>query len=166
MEPSSSGRRLIPILAALFVLAWPVAAREARVETILSAFRVVAAQDGGEELLPADRAKPGEVIEYALVCKNTGDEPVDDLQPTLPIPPGTEYLPGTAIPAEILASLDGKTFAPVPLMRTVKTADGGEREEEVPYREYRFIRWRLGRLEPNQETVTRIRVRIAAGDNG
>jgi len=149
----------------IFLLSWPVAAGGGQIETELSAFRVVVGQDGKEELMPADKAKPGEVIEYVLICTNKGTALIDNLQPTLPIPQDTEYMPGTARPSVVLASLDGKTFAPVPLRRSVKNADGKIVEEEVPYREYRFLRWRLGRLEPGKGATVKARVRIAAEKN-
>ncbi|MGE5550129.1 MAG: hypothetical protein ACM3ZC_06310 [Bacteroidota bacterium] len=162
----SLGSRLLMILgaAAILLLVRPVAAEEAQVKTELSAFRVVAGQDGKEELLPAERAKPGEIIEYVLVCTNKGKGQIGSLEPTLPIPKGTEYLPGTARPSAVLASLDGRSYAPVPLKRMVKGADGRIREEEVPYREYRFLRWQLGRLEPAKNAMVRARVKIVTED--
>jgi hypothetical protein len=42
-----------------------------------------------------------------------------------------------------MASLDGSAFAAVPLKRTV-TRGGKPVEEQVPYREYRAIRWLAG----------------------
>jgi len=141
-----------------------VTAGTAQVESELSAFRVIAGQNGKEELIPADRATPGEVIAYVLICTNKGTTPVDNLQPTLPIPLDTEYMPGTARPSVILASLDGKVFALAPLKRTVKGADGKIREEAIPYREYRFIRWRLGRLDPGKGATVKARVRITSAN--
>lgn len=154
------GSLVIAVVATILLPAWSVTAGDEQIKTELSAFRVVVGQDGKEELLPADRAKPGEVIEYVLICTNKGQGQVSNLQPTLPIPKGTEFLPGTAKPAAVLASLDGKSFAPVPLKRTIKGADGKIREEEVPYQEYRFLRWRLDRLEPAKNTTVKARVKV------
>ena len=63
---------------------------------------------------------------------------MNKLVATLPIPEGLEYLPKTVRPAPALASLDGKTFAPMPLKRKVRLADGREVEREVAASEYRF----------------------------
>ncbi len=131
-----------------------------QVMTVLSAFQVAAGLDGREELLPAEKIGPGGIIEYELVCTNHGPGGITGLQPILPIPAGTEYLPGTARPAGALASLDGKTFQPIPLKRMVKGPDGKLREEEVPCREYRMLAWRLEVLDEKKSATFKARVRI------
>src|SRR2546423_1059682 len=69
----------------------------------LKAFKVVPKADGQEELAPADKAKPGEVIEYQARYTNEGAKPVANLQALLPIPAHLEYLPGTAKPGQVTA---------------------------------------------------------------
>ena len=126
----------------------------------LAVQRVVPDGKGGETLESADRAVPGDVIAYAVVYRNQGKNPARAVKGTLPVPPGTEYLPGTADPAGIEASLDGTAFSPVPIRRTVKKADGTEEVKEVPPSEYRSLRWDLKTLSPGQAVTVRARMKI------
>jgi uncharacterized repeat protein (TIGR01451 family) len=114
-----------------------------------------------EVLEVADRVKPGEVIEYQVTYRNTSNHLVRQLQATLPIPVETEYLPNTAHPQGVQASVDGVIYAPVPLHRPVKLANGQVEEREVPVSEYRSLRWVLGDLPANQKTTVSARVRLA-----
>lgn len=117
--------------------------------------------DGKEVLVSADRARPGDVIEYRAVYRNDGPTAVRELDATLPVPNGLEYLPKTAAPAVVLASTDGRTFAPIPLVRRTRTADGREVVREVPLSEYRALRWSLGTLAAKESRTVRARVRVA-----
>ena len=65
----------------------------------LKAQKVERTRDGKEVLRVADRAIPGEVIQYDAVYRNQGKKGIRNLQPTLPIPSGLEYLPDSAKPA-------------------------------------------------------------------
>jgi hypothetical protein len=67
---------------------------------------------------------------------------------------------GSASPQKVEASLDGQTFAPVPLMRKEKTADGRTVMREVPVAEYRALRWPLGNLSAKQSRTVTARVRV------
>jgi len=125
----------------------------------LSAQRVTKAQ-GKEVLVAADQAKPGELIEYRALYRNDGASEAKGLMATLPIPRGTQYVAGSATPRGVEASLDGRTFAPVPLTRTVKTADGRTVVQEVPVSEYRTLRWPLGVLPTKQSRTVAARVRV------
>src|SRR6185369_16657911 len=106
----------------------------------LTAQRVTKAQ-GKEVLAPADEARPGELIEYRALYRNDGAGEARGLMATLPIPRGTQYVAGSALPRRVEASLDGRTFAAVPLKRTEKTPDGRTIVQEVPVAEYRALRW-------------------------
>lgn len=154
-------RRLGIAFVALVLLAPVGAAAAGDVEVTLAAHRVTAQQNGQESLAPADQAKPGEVVEYRATYANAGPRPVKGLAATLPIPPGTEYVPGTAAPAGVRASLDGVTFAPLPLVRRVRLADGTEVEREVPPAEYRWLRWTIDALDARASRTVRARVRVA-----
>jgi uncharacterized repeat protein (TIGR01451 family) len=121
--------------------------------------RKVVVEAGAERLVDAAAAKPGDVIEYAATYRNTGREPIRDLQATLPIPSETEWLAGSAKPAAALASLDGQSFAALPLKRKV-TKGGQAAEEDVPLREYRALRWRLAELAPGKSVTYTARVRV------
>ena len=125
----------------------------------LTAQRVTKAQ-GKEVLVAADQAKPGELIEYRALYRNDGANEAKGLMATLPIPRGTQYVAGSATPRGVEASLAGRTFAPVPLTRSVKTADGRTVVQEVPVSEYRTLRWPLGVLPTKQSRTVAARVRV------
>ncbi|HEY2952420.1 MAG TPA: hypothetical protein VGK40_07555 [Verrucomicrobiae bacterium] len=129
----------------------------------LVAQKVSIAADGKEVLRVADRAMPGEVIQYDARYKNGGKEKVRSLEPTLPIPPGLEYLPDSAKPAPAKASLDGKKFAPVPLTRPVRMPDGQVVEQAVPFSEYRALRWNVGDLPAGESVTVSARARLSTG---
>ncbi len=130
------------------------------ISVALTANRVTMSQ-GKEAYIPADHARPGETIEYRATYKNTGSHVAKDVQATLPVPKGLEYLPNTAAPNRLLASTDGSTFAPVPLMRRVKNADGSWQMRQVPAAEYRSLRWSVGDLAPNAWREVRARMRVS-----
>jgi uncharacterized repeat protein (TIGR01451 family) len=130
------------------------------VQVGLNVFRVGVNAEGKEVLEPGDKVKPGEILEYQTVYTNTGKEAVSGLQAHLPIPKEMIYAAGTADPVSVQASLDGTKYENVPLMREVKLRDGKTEMREVPYEEYRFLRWGLGKLEPKQSVTTRARVRL------
>ncbi|QGJ17000.1 MULTISPECIES: hypothetical protein [unclassified Polaromonas] len=76
------------------------------------------------------------------------------------MPPGTTLVQASAEPTQAMASTDGTTFAPMPLTRVVKQADGSTRKEPVPLAEYRALRWDIGALPSGASTVVSLRVRI------
>jgi len=132
------------------------------VHVTLKAQKVLRSKDGKETLQLADRAFPGEIIQYDALYQNQGKKGVHNLEPTLPIPAGLEYLPDASSPAPVKASLDGRNFEAVPLVRAVKTADGSVKQEQVPYSEYRALRWEVGDLDSGKTAVISARARLAA----
>ena len=128
-------------------------------ETRLEQRKVAAAPDGKEVLAPAEAVKPGELIEYTASYRNTGKQPLRNLEATLPIPPNTEYVPGSARPANAKASLDGVSFGDIPLKRRVQR-NGKQVEEEVPAREYRALRWYPGELAAEKGVAYTARVKV------
>lgn len=137
-----------------------VAFAQGSVTVDLKAHRVAQDARGQETLAPADQAKPGETVEYVATYRNRDAAPAAQVTATLPVPAGMEYLPKSAKPAAVMASLDGQKFAPVPLMRKVRAADGREIEREVPASEYRYLRWSLGTLAGKSERAVRARMRV------
>jgi uncharacterized repeat protein (TIGR01451 family) len=136
-----------------------VAQPKAPVESRLEARRVEVAADGKESFSSAADAKPGDLIEYTATYRNTGKSAVRDLQATLPIPQGTEYVAGSARPANAKASVDAVSFADMPLKRKAMK-EGREVEEAVQAREYRALRWYPGALAPDQMLTFTARVRV------
>ena len=157
--------RTMRILTALVVTvaglgSCALAFAEGDVTVALTAHRIMVSQ-GKEARLPAEQAKPGDVIEYRATYTNHGGTAVRDLQATLPVPAGLEYLPKTASPVKLLASLDGKSFAPTPLMRRVKLTNGKTELREVPASEYRALRWSVGMLGADAARTVVARMRVA-----
>ena len=162
-SPPKLFRLALPALALLLVLAVPPAARAQKagqVTSVLQAFRVVVDPKGAETFQEAKKASAGDVLEYRLTYENGTAGAVKSLQATLPIPSGTTYVEGSARPAAVQASLDGSTFAPVPLMRDEKQPDGKVRRVAVPVKEYRSLRWTVPTLEAAARTTLVARVRI------
>ena len=157
--------RVVAIALWASVLAAPaVAVAQGDVSVALTAHRVSTSPAGKETFVSAEQARPGEVIEYRATYHNAGSSRVGSLVATMPIPSGMEYLPRTAKPAVVLASLDGKTFAPVPLKRKVRLEDGREVMRDVPVSEYRWLRWTIGSLDAKSDEVVRARMRVVPLD--
>ena len=147
-------------LSALMAFA-PLAGAQSNgpVQTRLEASKVERAADGAERRVPAQSARPGDVIEYTATYRNTGDKPVHELDATLPIPANTELVAGSAKPARATASVDGRTFAAMPLRHRVMR-DGKEVEEDVPLRQYRYLRWHLATLAAGESASFVARVKV------
>ncbi len=138
------------------------AASQSQIESQLSANRVETSANG-EQLKSADKAGPGDVVEYRARYVNKGNSGVNSLVAVLPIPVGATYLNGTEKSTNAgtpQASLDSVSFAAMPLKRFVKGAEGKEKQELVPYAEYRALRWNLGQLAAGKEALVSLRVRI------
>ena len=155
-------KRALTAALAVLALAVPFAAfAQSTLKVSLTAHRVAVDPRGRESFRPAEKARPGETVEYRAAYRNAGASGVNDVQATLPIPEGTEYLARTARPAPALASLDGRTYEPLPLKRRVRLADGREEVREVPASEYRYLRWTLGSIAAGRAETVRARVRMA-----
>lgn len=107
----------------------------------LSVTRAAVAASGKEVNEPASTAKPGDVLEYTVDYRNSGKSAVRQLQATLPVPAGTEFILNSARPSGAMASLDGVQFENIPLKKRTQQADGKVVEQLVPYAQYRFLRW-------------------------
>ena len=122
----------------------------------IEALKVVVG-DGGEEVyLPADEARPQDVIEYRLKYANRGDQAVAKLSITDPVPAGARYVAKTAQSpksATVLFSADGaKTFHSWPVRVKRTDAEGREVWVDATSDMITHIRWTLsGALEPASE---------------
>lgn len=121
---------------------------------------VVKQADGSEALAQAQAVKPGDVLQYSTVYTNPSQRPVSRLVTNLPIPVGTELIAAGTVPSAVLASLDGKVFAPAPLMRKLRRADGQLVDVPVPLNEYRSLRWPEQQLAAGGSFTTTARVRV------
>ena len=104
----------------------------APVSVTLSAWSVTLDKAGKETFKRAESAKPGDVIEYRAELRNVSRATLKDQALTLPVPPGTAYVPSSARPAQAQARADGGKFEAMPLMRVERNAQG--QEEKSPCR--------------------------------
>ncbi len=154
------------LMLGLFAFAWlpgltPPAMAKGEASAVVGTLdqKRIAMVDGKEVKQPGDKVKPGDLIEYQLSYANKGATPVSDLVVTLPIPKGLEYT-GAMNPKANLASRDGVKFEPIPLKRTVKTADGKEVVQDLPLAEYRALRWDAGQLQAGKASQFSARARV------
>ena len=131
----------------------------AEVKVALTANKIVVV-NGKEQKEPGESAKPGELIEYVAEYRNTGKAPVTNVVATIPVPAGMEFVPETVQPQQVMASTDERTYAPVPLRRMVKGADGKMLEQIVPYSEYRSLRWSLGEIQGGGTKIVKARMKV------
>jgi uncharacterized repeat protein (TIGR01451 family) len=132
------------------------------VTATLHAYRVEKGPGGTERLIPALEAQTGDTVEYRAEYVNHGRNAMRNLEVAVPIPLGMEYVPGSAQPPNVFASEDGLTFGSVPLMRTVRSADGTERLERVPFARYRFLLWRVARIGAESSVKLALRTKVTA----
>lgn len=126
----------------------------------LSAFKVKASKDGDQVLEKAERAHPGDIIEYQLSYKNAGRTTIRSLTPVLPIPEGMVFIPDTTSAIRLVASLDGKSYSEVPIQREVEDEDGNIETVTVPFEEYRFLKWFIVELRSEKDVLLKARMQV------
>lgn len=131
------------------------------VEAKLAVFHVGKNAEGKEALLAAEKAAPGDTLEYQTIYQNNGKSAVRSLAATLPLPAGLAYVAGSAKPVNPQASVDGNTFAAMPLKTMVKSPSGKLEERLVPYSEYRALRWNLDDLPANEKVTVSARALVS-----
>ena len=117
----------------------------------------------GEKLTKATTARPGQIVEYRLFAKNTGDTtlPAGVVQVTSPVPSGMQYVPNSATPSsdKLLTEFSadgGTTFSKPPVL--VGTGDARKVAEPTSYT---TVRWTvLAPMEPGQELPFFYRVKV------
>ncbi|MEL6821358.1 MAG: hypothetical protein AAFP70_06345, partial [Calditrichota bacterium] len=107
-----------------------------KVNSELTLFRVIANSDTGETLVEAETVFPGDEVIYRAIYKNTGRASIRSLSPVLPIPEQFVFIGISDTTQRLLASLDGESFSPIPLMLE-DDEDSQENKAEVPKEEYR-----------------------------
>lgn len=146
------------VVALLGLLAANTAFAQSPLTATLEARKVVVV-DGRETFSSADVARPNDVVEYRTIYRNVGKDTLRGVAATLPVPQGFIYISGTA-GKNATASVDGKTYAPIPLTRTVKGTDGRTKVELVPVAEYHSLRWELGNMPANTTNTVVARMRM------
>jgi uncharacterized repeat protein (TIGR01451 family) len=158
-----SATRATLIAVFLTVLAGISSAQSSDLKVNLVAKKVTS-EDGKEKLISADKARPGDVIQYDASYQNTGSASVRNVGAIVPIPAGLVLVSESAQPAGPEASLDGKTFQAIPLTRPVITASGVTVNEPVPFAEYRALRWNLDEVPAGESKTVTLRARVAANE--
>lgn len=162
MVPKRSSVTVALFLSLLVPLV--LAASENVLTGSIEAFRVVVTEDG-EDFLPADKASPNDVIEYRLTYRNTGEETVQNIFITDPIPAGTEYVNDSAAPpanGQVEFSIDGgKSFHSWPIhIKHAGESDGDVDLEATPDM-VTHIRWILtDTFKPDGEVTVSYRTTI------
>lgn len=153
-------RRIIILSALVLVLTIPfgVLAGQGPLVATVKAVKVVAQESGKELFLPADEARPKDVIEYRLTYSNTGDEVLKNVSVTDPIPSGTKYLTLTATRPEVGSvefSIDGgKRYSSWPVRFKTTDAAGKEQWVEATPDMVTHIRWVITEdFEPETEVT-------------
>ena len=127
----------------------------------LVAEKIVTQPDGKESFTSADKAGPGDIIEYKATYKNDGNADVKNLAATLPVPKnGMEYLSETAFPKPVKASVDGKTFEAIPLKRVITLQNGKSEIRLIPTSEYRFLRWEIPQIPAGKSMLVKARMKL------
>jgi len=116
-------------------------------------------KDGQESHASADKVDPGDVLAYQVEYHNITDKALSNIQAKLPIPDQMEFVPDSANPKNVAASLDGKKFASVPLYRRT-VVDGKKGVEKVPYSEYRYLRWNIATLDAGKSVTVSVRMKV------
>ncbi|UCH83880.1 MAG: DUF11 domain-containing protein [Candidatus Latescibacterota bacterium] len=135
-----------------------LAADSAKLTGNLEAFRVVVNDEGVEDFVPADNARPNDVIEYRLTYTNTGREPVQNIFIMDPIPPGMSFVhPSATEPADgrVEFSIDGgKTYQAWPILVKQTNDEGVEEVVEATPDMVTHVRWVLTDTFQPEEAVT------------
>jgi len=153
--------------AVLALLAATAAIAAPRVEIAISQAKEVVQVKGDKResrFVPAKEVTAGDVVEYTLAYKNTGDQPARDAVIDDPIPKGTSYLGASAAGegAEITFSADGgKTFAPAArLTWQVRLPSGQTETRSATPSDYTHIRWTVREIAPGAAGHVTFRVRV------
>lgn len=120
----------------------------------LTANQVMKNAEGRTVYTPVRTAPAGTVIQYKANYTNTVNKDINDLMVTLPIPANMTFT-GDAMPASAQASIDGKNYADMPLMRKV---DG--KMVKIPYSEYRTLRWNIKLLPAKKSAAVALNTTV------
>lgn len=120
----------------------------------LTANKVIKNAEGKTTYLPVRTAPAGTVIQYKATYSNTINKDINDLMVTLPIPANMTFT-GDAMPASAQASIDGKNYADMPLMRKV---DG--KMVKIPYSEYKSLRWNIKLLPAKKSAAVALNTTV------
>ena len=121
--------------------------RPSPLQNSMAAYVVGQDAAGNEVLQAASEVSPGQTVEYAMTYANVGDNALQDIVVTGPIPSATAYIGQSAFTyaqAKLQVSIDGgKTFEAEPVTRIITDANGQQVQEIIPASEYTHVRWHM-----------------------
>jgi len=131
----------------------------------IEAVKVIVGERGEESFLPADEARPQDVIEYRLKYANNGEAGVQNVSIVDPVPAGVQYIEKSAKAAGkglVEFSVDsGKTFHTWPVKVKKVAADGRENWVNATPDMVTHIRWTVsGELKPAKDVTFSYRAKV------
>lgn len=125
----------------------------------------VVTKDGKKvtKLVAAKDIVPGEIVQYTILYRNTGDQSATNAVVSDPIPEGTAYIPGSATDGgEITFSIDkGKTFnKPTLLTYETKGPNGKVEKKMASPEDYTTIRWVIAAIPAKAKGSVSFKVRV------
>lgn len=159
MKRKTLSRLFMPIIL-FFLVVLPINAEESGPIDVQLTILKVESAPGSEVLVPLVTIRPGDLLQYEIVYRVKGNDEVLELLAQLPIPDGMEYVPDSAKPQKVLASLDGVEFLPLPLPDKEKLADGQASFERIGAKKYRTLGWTMRGLAPGNEFTVSARFKV------
>jgi len=151
-------RRVIFISALIAIVSVSLAAASDQGPLLgtVEALRVVTHDNGRVAFLPADEARPKDILEYRVTYTNTGESTLRNVTVVDPVPVGTEYIIRSATrPNEgaVEFSIDGgESYHVWPIRIRKRTTDGEVVEVEATPDMVTHIRWIVASdFEPETE---------------
>ncbi|MGL5544808.1 MAG: hypothetical protein ACRDB6_06840 [Cetobacterium sp.] len=127
----------------------------AEVKTELKSFKIVD-KEGVQSRVEATEATPGDIILYEFFISNETEEALERINPTIPVPVGTTFIPNKSEPSNYLVSINERDFLPYPIMR-----DGNPVNDS----EYRLVNWNVEKLAAGESLNLSIEVKVNGGEN-
>ncbi|MGL5638810.1 MAG: hypothetical protein ACRCW7_05655 [Cetobacterium sp.] len=127
----------------------------AEVKTELKSYKIVD-KEGVQSKVEVTEASPGDIIGYDFFISNETEQALEKINPTIPVPIGTTFIPNKSEPSDYLVSINERDFLPYPIIR-----DG----VAVNDSEYRLVTWNIQKLDAGQSLNLGIQVKVNGGAN-
>ena len=156
MIHKSHNLKIAKILALSAVLGLSLAngANAAEALSVNLQAKQIVTENGKQVLKTVNRANKGDLLQYQATYRNNIQKPMTDLALTLPVPANMVYVSSSS-PAPTQASLDGKKFENLPILRKVNG-----KMVEVPASQYRAVRWIVKTLPAQQSASVSINTKV------
>lgn len=159
------GYSLVSLVIVGSVAAFAANKQQAPLNTDMKAFVVTVDAKGKEVLQAAKRAEPGQVIQYRITSKNSGEQALKGLKAVGPIPANTRYVGQSAytnIKSNLQVSIDGgKIFEKEPVKRQKTMPNGSVETVIIPTSQYTHVRWTANdALASGSQHVYNYRVKV------